>query len=244
MEAAGLGSFMISACFFTVLLEHPASPLHAAIPEPTLRRALAGVAMGLTAIAIIYSPWGKQSGAHLNPGVTLAFLRLGRLPPEDAVLYAASQFAGGAAGVLVSRALLGPRLSHPATNFAVTVPGPLGLGAAFVAEAAISFVLMTAVLHVSASRYQRWTGIAAGGLVALYISVEAPLSGMSMNPARTFASAVVAREWMALWIYFVAPPAAMLAAATLYARRPTRGCAKLVHHGGKRCIFCEARRAP
>jgi aquaporin Z len=162
---------------------------------------------------------------------------------EDAIFYVASQFAGGAVGVLVSSLLLGPRLAHPAANFAVTMPGPAGLAVAFAAEAAISFVLMTAVLHVSSSRYGRWTGVLAGCLVALYISFEAPLSGMSMNPARTFASAVVARHWMALWIYFVAPPAAMLAAAGLYARRQGSGCAKLVHEGAKRCIFCEARAA-
>src|SRR5438094_5660031 len=67
MEAAELGAFMLSACAFTVLLWHPASPVHQAIANPTLRRTLTGVAMGLTAIAIIYSPWGKRSGAHFNP---------------------------------------------------------------------------------------------------------------------------------------------------------------------------------
>jgi aquaporin Z len=243
MEAAGLGLFMVSACCFTVLLQHPASPVHAALPSGAVRRAIVGVAMGLTAVAIVYSPWGKQSGAHLNPGVTLAFFRLGRVPREDAAFYVAAQFAGGATGVLVSWALLGPRLAHPAANFAVTMPGPAGLGVAFAAEAGISFVLMTLVLRVSESRHARWTGVVAGCLVALYISFEAPLSGMSMNPARTFASAIVAREWMALWIYFVAPPAAMLAAAAIHARRPRPGCAKLVHEGAKRCIFCDARAA-
>src|SRR5271165_6329401 len=79
MEAAGLGLFMISACAFTVLLEHPMSPVRQAIENGTLRRVLIGIAMGLTAIGIICSPWGKQSGAHLNPSVTLAFLSLGKV---------------------------------------------------------------------------------------------------------------------------------------------------------------------
>src|SRR5207237_5064215 len=83
----GLGAFLFSACFFAVLLEHPASPVRAAIPSALERRALMGLAMGLTAILLIYSPPGKRSGAHLNPSVTLAFLRLGRLPLWDAALY-------------------------------------------------------------------------------------------------------------------------------------------------------------
>jgi aquaporin Z len=67
MEAAGLASLMLSACLFTALFEVPDSPLRKAIPDPFFRRALVGIAMGLTAIAIIYSPWGQRSAAHLNP---------------------------------------------------------------------------------------------------------------------------------------------------------------------------------
>src|SRR6516162_4081972 len=71
MEAAGLGLFMVSAGLFGTLLEYPQSPVHRAIADPFLRRTLMGVAMGLTAVGIIYSPWGKQSGAHINPATTL-----------------------------------------------------------------------------------------------------------------------------------------------------------------------------
>lgn len=71
MEAAGLGLFMVSACLFGALLEHPASPARQALPDPGLRRALGGLAMGLTAVGIIYSPWGKQSGAHINSSDTI-----------------------------------------------------------------------------------------------------------------------------------------------------------------------------
>src|SRR6201988_2679506 len=84
MEAAELALFMISACAFTVLLYHPASPLSNAFPNELLRRAAMGVAMGTTAIAIIFSPFGKRSGAHFNPSVTLAFFRLGKVKTWDA----------------------------------------------------------------------------------------------------------------------------------------------------------------
>jgi aquaporin Z len=240
IEAAGLGFFMLSACAFGVLLFHPSSPAVAAIPDSTLRRVLMGAAMGSTAVAIIYSPWGKRSGAHVNPATTLAFFRLGKVKPTDALFYVAAQFVGGVVGTLIAVALLRPAVGVREVNYVVT-RGRYGAGVAFAAEVFITFVLMTVVLNVSNSaRLSRWTGVCAGALVAVYISVEAPLSGMSMNPARTFASAFAAHEWTTLWVYFTAPPLGMLAAAEVYAR--TRGlsrvyCAKL-HHGNKqRCIF-------
>jgi aquaporin Z len=151
-------------------------------------------------------------------------------------------------GVLVSSLALGELLGDRATRFAATLPGQAGVPAAFAAEAVITFVLMSVILRVSNHPTRaHLTGLCAGALVALYITVEAPLSGMSMNPARTLASALFARDWTALWIYFTAPPLGTLLAAELYVRR--RGdaavfCAKLHHRNEQRCIFCEARRSP
>ena len=189
MEAAGLGLFMISACTFAVILDHPASFVRNAIPNSFVRRTLGGIAMGLTAIGLIYSPWGKRSGAHLNPSLTLTFFRLGKIAPADAFSYVFSQFAGGVAGVMFSAALWGGAVTDQNIRYAATLPGLRGVGVAFAAEAVISFLLMTVVLNASNSaRLASLTGVFAGVLVALYISLEAPLSGMSMNPARTFAS--------------------------------------------------------
>ncbi|HSB54142.1 MAG TPA: aquaporin [Gemmatimonadales bacterium] len=248
MEAALLGLFMISACSFTVILEYPAWPVRQMFPDPILRRLLTGLAMGGTAIALIYSPWGKQSGAHLNPATTLTFLRLGKVASRDAAAYVGAQFAGSIAGVAVASLVWGGRLADPATNYAATLPGMAGIAAAFAAEVLITFILMTVILRVS--NHQRWahlTGLCAGLLVATYITLEAPVSGMSMNPARTLGSAAFARNWTGLWIYFLAPPLGMLAAAELYLRG--RGpaavfCAKLHHQNDKRCIFCETRARP
>src|ERR1041385_3776971 len=94
MEAAELALFMLSACAFTVLLYHPASPLSRSFPDEILRRLAMGIAMGSTAIAIIFSPLGKRSGAHFNPSVTLTFLRLGKINPWDAAFYTLFQFIG------------------------------------------------------------------------------------------------------------------------------------------------------
>jgi aquaporin Z len=242
MEAAALGTFMVSACAFVVLFEHPSSPIHQSFEGTAmLRRALIGMAMGLTAVGIFYSPWGQRSGAHMNPAVTLAFLSLGKIAPWDALFYVLSQFLGGIAGVRVANFLIGPALQDATVNYAVTVPGPGGPWIAFIAEFVISMLMMSMVLWVSNSRrLSRYTPLFAGALIATFITFESPLSGMSMNPARTVASAFHAGEWTALWIYFVAPFAAMLLASILYRLR--RGahrvfCAKLHHCNHQSCIF-------
>jgi MIP family channel proteins len=235
IDGALLAVFMLVACALAVVIDHPAGALH--LDDPLARRALFGAGMGLTAIALVYSRWGKRSGAHLNPAVTLTFLRLGRVPRADAIGYVVAQLAGAALGVLAAWAAFGARLAHETTRFVVTRPGGAGPVAAFAAEVAISAILMAVVLAVSGSRRASLTGVCAGVLVFLLITLEAPLSGMSMNPARSFGSAIVAGDLGALWIYFTAPPLGMLLAAALLAGRAT-GCAKLCHPDDVRCIFC------
>jgi aquaporin Z len=241
MEAGELGLFMCSACAFATLLQHPASPVRSLISSDVSRRALMGLAMGTTAIAIVMSPWGKQSGAHFNPAVTLTFFRLGKVKRWDALFYVGAQFIGGVLGVGLASALLRDALRHNAVRYATTVPGVHGIAVAFIAELVISFGLMLTILLVSnREAIARFTPYFAGALVATYICVEAPLSGMSMNPARTFGSAFHAMYWNALWIYFAAPPLGMLMAAEVFLR--IRGgvapkCAKLHHANNKRCIF-------
>jgi aquaporin Z len=241
IEAGGIGAFMLSAIGFTALLEHPASPVHAALPDPFSRRALMGLAMAATAIGLVYSPWGQRSGAHFNPALTLTFLRLGKVEPADAGCYALAHFAGAAGGALLAGLALGALAADPAVRFAVTLPGHAGELAAFGAETAISGGLMLVVLLTSnAPRTARFTPLFVGACIATWITLEAPLSGMSMNPARTLGSAAGAGVFSSLWIYFTAPPLGMLLAAEAYLR--LRGasavrCAKLHHANAQRCIF-------
>lgn len=239
IEAGCLAAFMVSAIGCAIAFQHPASPL-AVTPAGVLSRLPMGVAMGLTAAAIIHSPLGRRSGAHMNPAVTLAFFRLGRIRALDAVAYVAAQFAGGVGGVAVAFAMFPALASHPSVNFVVTAPGSAGLPAAFAGEAGISALLMLVVLTMSATpSLTRWTGAAAACLVALFIVCEAPLSGMSMNPARSFGSALFGTGGH-LWIYFTAPPLGMLAAAELVVRHGAAHrvpCATLRHHSRGRCIF-------
>ncbi len=98
IEAWGLGAFMVSACAFGVVLFNPNSPLISL--DPMLRNVLMGVAMGTTAIGIICSPWGKRSGAHINPSITFTFWRLGKVKGWDVLFYILAQFVGAGVGVL------------------------------------------------------------------------------------------------------------------------------------------------
>src|SRR5581483_6078535 len=170
---------------------------------------------------------------------TLTFLSLGKIAGWDALFYVIAQFAGGVTGVLASAIVLGPALTR--VRYVATVPGPGGPWVAFAAEFAISFLLVSVVLHVSNSRrFARFTPWVAGLMLAIFISLESPLSGMSMNPARTLGSALSGGIWTAIWVYFVAPLLAMLSAGRIY--RHSRGahrvfCAKYHHHNSQRCIF-------
>lgn len=241
MEAGELAIYMFSTCLFATLLQHPASPIRHAIAADVPRRSLMGFVIGMTVIAMIMSPWGQRSGGHFNPALTLAFYRLGKLKPWDALFYPTAQFLGAIAGVTIARYVLRGALGNNAVRYAVTVPGMYGKTVAFIAETAISFALMITVLLVSSREIlSRYTPYFVGALYAIFITFETPLSGMSMNPARTFGSDLFADYWHTLWIYFTAPTLGMLVAAEVFFR--ARGgvgpfCAKLHHANNKRCIF-------
>ena len=200
-----------------------------------------GLGMGLTIVAIVLTPWGKQSGAHFNPAVTFTFYRLGKVASWDAVFYCAAQLLGAIVGVALASLVLQGAPAHNAVRYAATIPGIYGDTIAFVAELAISFILMSAILFASNHKVLApYTHYFAAILVAVYIAFESPISGMSTNPARTLGPAVFASYWHALWIYFIGPPLGMLAAAEVFllARdRKAPYCAKLHHQNDKRCIF-------
>src|SRR3989442_2293189 len=143
IEGSCLGLFMISVCGFGVLLFHPNSRAVRLIQNPIQLRVLMGLAMGTTAVALIYSRFGKRSGAHMNPAVTLTFLRLEKIAPVDALFYAAAQFAGAITGVGIASIVLGGWLLHPAVDYVVTLPGKYGQWGAFSGEAGMTRVFMS-----------------------------------------------------------------------------------------------------
>ena len=217
MEAVCLGLFMVSAFAFGTLLEHPASLLHQTIPNAMLRRFLMGLAMGGTAIAIIYSPWGKQSGGHLNPAMTFAFFRLGKLYFWDAVFYGVAQFTGA---IIAAYAL---KLLFPSEVQAITRLGGQSIASsvtllqAVVLEAIATFFLVFVVFGTAVDpRAPKVGGFAIGLTIAADILAIGPLTGASMNPARSFGPAVVTGIFEGQTAFWVGPLVGGIVAALLY----------------------------
>jgi aquaporin Z len=240
IEGWALGSFMVSIGLFSILLEASPSPVHHWISDAQLRHVIFAAALGGTAVALIYSPWGQRSGAHMNPAVTLSFLRLGKITSGRATGYIAAQTLGAIGGVYLVWAAFGSLFSTPPVSFDTTIPGSAGVTRAFFAELVMSAVLMLTLLaSASRPRWAPYTGVLAGALISAFILLEAPVSGMSINPARSLASAIPARQWASFWIYIVAPILGMQVTAMLFAvLAPFVPCAKLCHSATQRCIHC------
>ena len=218
MEGLGLAIFMLSAGFFTTAMESPLSPVHQAIPNGQLRLIIIAVAMGLTAYVIFNSPWTSPSGAHINPAVTLARLRLGQIRFVDACFYILAQGVGGLVGVYLLAGLLGPAFRGSPVNYVVTVPGS-GYSAwqAAGCEVIIAFIMFTMILFSSNSpRWQKYTKEMAALLVSGFVFVAGPISGFGMNPARSLASAIPSGIWTDFPIYVICPILGMLFATELF----------------------------
>jgi len=127
------------------------------------------------------------------------------------------QFFGGAFGVAVSAIFLGASIAVPSVDYAVTVPGRYGTAAAFIAELFMAALLMTVVLWCSnRPSLAMYTSYLVGVLIMIYILLFAPVSGFSINPARTTGSAIFAQVWTAVRLYFVAPILGMMTSAETY----------------------------
>ncbi len=217
IEAWALGMFMVSASLFVILVEHPGLPVRNLVESPVLRRLIIGFAMGATAVFLIYSKWGKSSGAHMNPAVTLTFYMLHRISFQDTFWYILFQFIGGYLGIVIFKWFFFGYISNPAVNYVVTVPGTQGYWPAFGIEFLLSFIIIVTVLFSSNSKkIAPFTGYLVGIFLMLSITFTAPVSGMSINPARTAASALTSGEWQGWWIYFVGPVSAMLFGGYFY----------------------------
>lgn len=239
MEAVCLGIFMISASFFATILEYPNSIIHQAMPNGFIRLCLMGLAMGVTALCINYSPMGKLSGAHMNPALTFTFLTLGKIKRNDAIYYSIFQCIGGVAAVALMALLIGNPFHDSHVNYVTTVPGKFGEMGAFMIEVIIAFIMLTMVLTTSNNpRLKNYTGAIAGFFVMSFVILSGPISGFSMNPARTIASAVPSGMYSSFWIYMTAPFIGFGLAAFIY--KSLHGnviCAKMHHSDHYLCIF-------
>lgn len=169
------------------------------------------IVFGLIIMAMIYS-YGNVSGAHFNPAVTVAFFTAKRISGKDAMWYVVAQVLGGILGAVLIRLLFPAAETMGATNPAGSVMQ------AFVFEIVLTFLLMTVILNVSTGHMEKgiMAGIAIGGLVALAALFGGPISGASMNPARSIAPALLSGDIKYLWIYVTAPFIGSICAVPMY----------------------------
>ncbi len=217
----------------------PGSPVPV-IPNDALRRLVTGILFAGGATLVVYSPLGQRSGAHINPAVTLAFWRIGKVPSGDAAAYVVAQVLGAIAGSFVAGLVFHNVVIG--VHYAITVPGEsYGAIWALIAETIITFLLVfTIFVCVDKPRVAKRTGLIAGSLVAVLVMIEAPVSGTSLNPARTLAPALLAPNYTSLWVYFVGPLAGALIAVRLHGMlggRRSTVCAKLYHTEKYPCPF-------
>lgn len=156
---------------------------------------------GLVIMVMVYAT-GHLSGAHINPAVTIAFTLTRHFSARDAVVYVAAQLAGAAAAALV---LLGVWTDKPA-NLGATVP-TVGAGSAVLYEAMLTAFLMFVIMAVATDTRAVGAGaaIAIGGVIGLDALFGGPVTGASMNPARSFGPALVSGQWSDFWVYVVGP---------------------------------------
>ncbi len=179
------------------------------------------LAFGLVVTAMIYAV-GNVSGAHLNPAVTAGFVAAGRLSVRSGGAYVLSQLAGAALAAYVLRGLFGT----PAA-LGATIPAEwAGPGVALAAEILFTFLLMAVILNVSTGHMEKgiMAGVAVGGTIAFSALVAGPVSGASLNPARSLGPALASGAWQAQWIYLVGPVAGALLASPVCRILQGRDC--------------------
>ena len=203
-EATGTGLLLLAGLSFVILNFGAGSPVLKWIPDPGLRRLITGFLFGTTGGLIAVSPLGKLSGAHLNPVVTFAFWVQGKLQTHMMAGYILVQFVGAALGSLP---LLFWGQMGSSVDFGATVPS-VGYSILVVL---IGEILTTAAMilglffFLSHSRLRRFTPLLFPFLYAIMVFLEAPISGTSTNPARSFGPSLVAGVWQGWWVYWLGP---------------------------------------
>jgi MIP family channel proteins len=202
--AEGLGTF------FLVLIG-PGAAMVNAYSAGQLGTVGIALAFAFVVTAMIYA-LGHLSGAHINPAVTLGFWSVGRFPAAEVVPYIMAQCGGGVAASLVLRSTLGPVGDLGATLPRISVPS------AFVIEWLLSFALMFVIMAVATDDRvaDGFAALAVGLSVGFCALMGGPLTGASMNPARSFGPALAGSLWQAHWVYWLAPITGMMTAARVY----------------------------
>lgn len=159
-----------------------------------------GMTFGLIIMAMIYT-FGQTSGAHFNPAVSIAFWLSGLFPPKNLVFYILAQLLGAITASLSVKYLF------PASD-SIGLTQPSGtVMQAFILEIILTFILMTVIIHTSSGSKEvgLFAGLGIGATVMLEAIFGGPISGASMNPARSFGPALAVQNFSHLWLYICAP---------------------------------------
>ncbi len=242
IEALFLALFVLAAGVVSAWLEAPSDVAAALLPNEMARRALAGLVVGALVAAFVYSPWGRRSGTHLNPAITLAYLRFGKIGRCDALSYVLAQLAGAAVAVALLRSGMPVLLPATASPSLLSMSiGPANEWTAFLTSLVLSAAAMLMILFTSNhASWFRWTGVLYGLLIALVVAGAAPLSTFGMNVARLLAVDVSGDVAPAVWLNLLPPLLGMQLAVEAYRLATGRTqvlCAKLAHNTHGRCIF-------
>jgi aquaporin Z len=227
-EFLGTALLVLAGLSVVILDFGPGSIVARLLPDPFARRLLTGFLFGSVGALVALSPLGKISGAHLDPVLSFGFWLAGSLGAADLVLYAVAQFAGAVVGALPLVPLWGA--VGRAVSYGMSLPGG-GWALAVAGEVVATFCLVGGILHfVGHPRLRAFTPALIPPLVALLVALEAPWSGTSMNPARSFGPAVVAHDLPVMWIYLLGPTLGAILAAIAVTRLDRVHVAKVAHH--------------
>ncbi len=180
------------------------SPMSALIPNIKLRQLITGFLFGSVGASIALSPLGKVSGAHVNPAVNMVFWLFGKIEGRLMFTYIFAQLTGAVFGCVP---LLFWGQTGRSIDFAATLPGAdYTVFQAFLGEVITTFFLvMLLIVFIGFREIRRFTPFMIPILYAIMVPLEADISGISTNPARSFGPAVIAWQWDVWWIYWIGP---------------------------------------
>lgn len=200
---------------FVILDFGQGSPVVALIPSAGARRAITGFLFGSTGATIALSAVGKESGAHINPVVTLAFWLVGKMQGRIASGYVLAQLIGGVLGALplIAWGQMGASVHYGASLPGNNVPDWL----AVFGEAATTFALIVGLfIFVPNKKLRPFTPVLFPFLYAMMVFFEAPISGTSTNPARSLGPQVISGDWRGWWVYWIGPILGTLLGVLVY----------------------------
>jgi aquaporin Z len=214
-ELVGTALLVLVGLSIVIVMFGAGSPAVRLVPDEGLRRLITGFLFGTTGALIALSPVGKESGAHINPVVTWGFWLMGKLDSRAALSYVLAQLVGAAIGSLP---LLGWGAMGRSVAFGATLPGTgYALRSVVIGEAITTFALIGVLcIFLGFRRLRPFTPAAFPFLYAVMVYAEAPLSGTSTNPARSFGPMLISAEWHGWWIYWVGPALGTLAAVLVF----------------------------